>query len=148
VFGDLWSKSHLGHSMQDFFDQGGRKAIVGRAYRAAPSDVATLTWGRGRERLLEASSAGAWGRRLSARIDLLRGGGRFALTMRDDVTAFEAIFSGVSLAPRSPHRLDRVLFESYAGRHLAFALPRASLAHVLFGSNSSTRLPEGSSNKI
>ena len=70
VFGGLWSKSDLGHSVQDFFDQGGRKAIVVRVHRPSPNDVATLTWGRGRERLvLEASSPGAWGRQLSARID-------------------------------------------------------------------------------
>ena len=112
VFGGLWPKSDLGHSVQDFFDQGGRKAIVVRAHRPSPDDVATLTWGRGRNSLdLEASSPGAWGRRLSARIDPLRGGRRFDLTVRDG-TGLEEVFSGVSLAPGSMRRVDRVLQDS------------------------------------
>ena len=113
VFGGLWSKSDLGHAVQDFFDQGGRKAIVVRAHRPYPDDVATLTWARGRDRLvLEASSPGAWGRRLSARVDPLRGGRRFDLTVSDGGTGSEEVFSGVSLATGSPRRVDRVLQDS------------------------------------
>jgi uncharacterized protein len=130
VFGGLWSKSDLGHSVQAFFDQGGRKAIVVRAHRPAPGDVATLTWGRGRDRLvLDASSPGGWGRRLSARIDPLRGGRRFDLTVSDGGTGLEEAFSGVSLASGSPRRVDRVLQDSMLVR-ARLPLPSAFPAAV------------------
>ena len=48
---------------------------------------------------MKASSPGVWGRRLSARIDTLRGGRRFDLTVSDGGTGFEEVFSGLSLVP-------------------------------------------------
>ena len=47
LFGGLWPKSDLGYSVKDFFDQGGRRAIVVRVHRQTSGDIATLTFGGG-----------------------------------------------------------------------------------------------------
>jgi len=109
LFGGLWSKSDLGYSVQDFFEQGGRRAIVVRVHRPTSSDVATLTFGRDDSRLvLMAASPGAWGRMLEASIDLLPRN-RFDLTVTDGGTGLVETFTGLSLAAGSPRRVDRVL---------------------------------------
>jgi phage tail sheath protein FI len=112
LFGGFWLKSDLGNSVQDFFEQGGRRAVVVRAHLPAPHDVATLTWGRGSSRLvLEATSPGAWGSDLEATIDPLPRN-RFDLTVTDRGSGLVETFTGLSLAARSARRVDRMLEES------------------------------------
>jgi hypothetical protein len=109
LFGGLWLKSDLGYSVQDFFDQGGRRAVVVRAHVRSLDDVATLSFGRGASRLvLEAVSPGAWGSSLEATIDPLPRN-RFDLTVTDRGNGLVESFNGLSLAMRSPRRVDRVL---------------------------------------
>ena len=112
LFGGLWLKSDLGYSVRDFFEQGGRRAVVVRAYLPAPNDVATLTFGRGSSRLvLEATSPGVWGSKLETTIDPLPRN-RFDLTVTDRGTGLIETFTGLSLAASSPRRVDRALEES------------------------------------
>ncbi len=109
VFGGLWLKSDLGHSIRDFFEQGGRRVVVVRAHLHTPDDVATLTFGRGGSRfVLEASSPGAWSSKLEATIDPLPRN-RFDLKVTDQGTGVVETFNGCSLAAGSPRRVDRVL---------------------------------------
>ncbi len=112
LFGGLWSKSDLGHSVRDFFEQGGRKAIVVRVHRPAAGDVATLIFGQGESPLiLEATDPGAWGRRLEARIDPLPRN-RFDLSVTDMGRGQTEAFTGLSLAAGSTRRVDRALEKS------------------------------------
>ncbi len=112
LFGGLWLKSDLGYSVRDFFEQGGRRAVVVRAYLPAPDDLATLTFGRGSSRLvLEATNPGAWGSKLEATIDPLPRN-RFDLSVTDRSSGRVETFTGLSLATSSPRRVDRVLEES------------------------------------
>ncbi len=112
LFGGLWLKSDLGHSIRDFFEQGGRRAVVVRAHLPAPDHLATLNFGRGNSRLvLEATSPGTWGSKLEGTIAPLPRN-RFDLTVTDRGTGLIESFAGLSLAPRSPRRVDRALEES------------------------------------
>jgi phage tail sheath protein FI len=122
LFGGLWLKSDLGHSIRDFFKQGGRRAVVVRAHLPALDEVATLAFGRGSSRLvLEAISPGAWGSNLEATLDPLPRN-RFDLTLTDRGTGRVETFTGLSLAKGSARRVDRVLEES-AMIHVRLPLP-------------------------
>ena len=126
LFGGLWSKSDLGYSVKDFFDQGGRRAIVVRVHRSTSGNVATLTFGGGDSRLvLTAASPGAWGRMLEARLASLPRN-RFELTVTDRGSGLVETFTGLSLAAGSTSRVDRVLEESQlvrSGQPLPSNLP-------------------------
>ena len=114
TFGGLWEHSALGHAVWDFFYQGGARAIVVRVHQPSPGDTATIVLGTGPSQLtLEAASPGAWGGALSAVVDN-RGVDpndptAFNLTVVDEGTGRVERFPGVSLYPRSKHRLDAVL---------------------------------------
>ncbi len=112
VFGGLWAKSELGHQVADFFEQGGRRAVIVRVHRPAPGDVARLVFGGRRDGLiLEASSPGVWGSRLVATIDPGRNGS-FDVTVIDNGTGRTEVFQRVSLRAGSRQRLDRALGKS------------------------------------
>jgi phage tail sheath protein FI len=125
--------------VRDFFEQGGRRAIVVRAHLSMEGDTASLTLGRGRSRLiLEATGPGAWGRGLTARIDPLRGNSRFDLTVTDTGTGLVEVFAGVSLAAGSPSRVDRALEASALVRArlpLPTTLPPAASVTATGGSD-------------
>src|SRR4029079_60213 len=70
--GGLWTKSHLGFSVRDFFAQGGSTAIVVRVAKGAapaqfsfgnPPDNDAAKFVR-----IKAGSSGAWGNRLAVRV--------------------------------------------------------------------------------
>ena len=114
VFGGLWSRSLLGYSVRDFFEQGGTEAVVVRVHRSVPDDVATLRLGvPPRQIVLEAMSPGSWGSQLTATVAATPGSrGLLDLTVIDSATGARESFRRVSLKPRSRRRLDSVLNES------------------------------------
>ena len=114
VFGGLWTESALGHSVHDFFRQGGTTAIIVRVHQGVADDTASILIGSGTGRLsLEAASPGSWGAQLSVVVD-------DRVTNPADFTTFNLMvvdggtrrveqFPNVSLSPNSSRRLDAVL---------------------------------------
>ncbi|GAB2756630.1 phage tail sheath subtilisin-like domain-containing protein [Nocardioides salsibiostraticola] len=117
VFGGLWTDSHLGYSVSDFFRLGGGAAIIVRVHRPAADDTATLGIGAAAARLgLRAANPGAWGSRLVATVDKLTADPadttQFNLTVTDNGTFFSETFRNVSFATDSSRRVDLVLESS------------------------------------
>ncbi|MFD7783602.1 phage tail sheath family protein [Streptomyces nojiriensis] len=117
-FGGLWSESHLGYSVRDFFQQGGGVALVVRVHAAAAKDTAFINLGNGNKRLkLNAASPGAWGAKLKATVDddvRLNDDGTkdpalFNLTVLDTATGVKEVFRNVSVATGAARRVDIVL---------------------------------------
>ncbi len=114
VFGGLWTESALGHSVHDFFRQGGTTAIIVRVHQSVADDTASILIGAGTSLLsLEAASPGTWGAQLSVVVD-------DRVTNPADFTTFNVMvvdsgtgrveqFPNVSLSPNSSRRLDAVL---------------------------------------
>ncbi|HSJ84062.1 MAG TPA: phage tail sheath C-terminal domain-containing protein [Acidimicrobiia bacterium] len=146
VFGGFWAKSNLGYSVGDFFAQGGKRAIVVRVHQPADGHVARLRLGTGAGRIvLEAASPGSWGSRLTATIEGVPGSAKlFHLTLTDRGSGIEESYRRVSLRPRSPRRLDRVLEQSDLVRvhgALPTALPESlPLTAAGIGGNDGGRL--------
>ncbi|MER7539672.1 phage tail sheath C-terminal domain-containing protein [Streptomyces sp. NPDC097704] len=118
AFGGLWSESHLGYSVRDFFQQGGGVALVVRVHSPESNDTAALSLGTGQKRLkLNAASPGAWGAKLKVTLDddvRLNDDGTkdpalFNLTALDTATGFKEVFRNVSIAPAAARRVDIVL---------------------------------------
>ncbi|MFD8889500.1 phage tail sheath family protein [Streptomyces sp. NPDC059566] len=117
-FGGLWSDSHLGYSVRDFFQQGGGVALAVRVHAAAANDTSVITLGSGNRRLrLNAASPGVWGAKLKATVDddvRLNDDGTkdpalFNLTVLDTATGVKEVFRNVSIAPGAGRRVDLVL---------------------------------------
>ncbi|MFD8014396.1 phage tail sheath family protein [Streptomyces sp. NPDC058955] len=118
AFGGLWSESHLGYSVRDFFQQGGGTALVVRVHAAAANDTASIALGTGNRRLkLNAASPGGWGSKLKATVDAdvrLNADGTkdpnlFNLTVEDTGTGVKETFRNVSIAANAARRVDLVL---------------------------------------
>lgn len=113
VFGGLWTQSALGHSVHDFFRQGGTTAIIVRVHQHMADDTASILLGSGTSRLtLEAASPGAWGARLSVVVDRVTNSADttvFNLTVVDGGTGRVEQFPELSLSPSSSRRIDAVL---------------------------------------
>lgn len=111
VFGGLWSASHLGYSVRDFFANGGGRAVVVRVHVRAAGDTATLTLtARGSRLRLVASSPGTWGSRLEAVLTPAAGDpSTFALTVTDTATGVIETFPDLSVAEQSVRRVDVVV---------------------------------------
>jgi len=130
IFGGLWSGSHLGYSVRDFFRLGGSAAIIVRVHQEAPADVASLVVGAGATQLtLEAASPGAWGSQLSAVIDddevNPNDSTLFNLTVVDDATHKVEIYREVSIAPGSRRRVDAIVEQQSSLVRIPGALPSA-----------------------
>lgn len=149
VFGRLWSKSQLGYSIREYFDQGGFRAVVVRVHRSDPADLATIRLGTvPRQITLEALSPGSWGQRLTATIAASPGrAGLLDLTVADGASGVRESFQHVSLRPRSRRRLDTVLDRSTLVRvrgALPEEMPRGlPLTSEALGGNDGGRLGSG-----
>jgi phage tail sheath protein FI len=65
VYGGLWVGSTLGYAVQQYFQNGGRDALICRVHNGAAAATLTLPAGFN----LVAASEGDWGERLRARVD-------------------------------------------------------------------------------
>jgi phage tail sheath protein FI len=70
IFGGLWRDAPMGHAVQQFFDNGGRDAIIVRvATRSGGSAAAPATIDLGGGNTLAAAYPGTWGRNLTVAVD-------------------------------------------------------------------------------
>ena len=116
TFGGLWTESHLGYSVSDFFRHGGSTAIVVRVHKTKANDVATFTLGgAGAKQLaLSAASPGAWGAALTATVDgdVATGSDAattFNLTVTDPSTNQVETFRNISWSTTAARRADLVV---------------------------------------
>lgn len=113
VFGGLWRESAMSYAVRDFFDNGGRRAVIIRVFHADGPSRAII--GAGTVELV-AASPGAWGNRLTVEIDHATSledpemdGAFFNLTVRDTGTGIMERFTKVTLVENHVRSLDRVL---------------------------------------
>src|SRR5207248_5024740 len=70
IFGGLWSGSMMSYAVQQYYQNGGSEAVIVRVDNGAGRATLTLPSGPG----LQASSKGAWGSTMRARVDRIGGG--------------------------------------------------------------------------
>ncbi|HZC53882.1 MAG TPA: phage tail sheath subtilisin-like domain-containing protein, partial [Mycobacterium sp.] len=116
TFGGLWTDSHLGYSVRDFFRLGGSTAVVVRVHATAANDVATVNVGTGNRQLkLLAASPGSWGAKLTATVDTevmdlpAPDPTLFNLTVTDTGSNTTEVFRNVSFAAGAARRVDLVV---------------------------------------
>jgi uncharacterized protein len=113
VYGGLWTESLMSYSVQQYFLNGGRDALICRVHNGAA--VATLTLPAGFN--LVAASEGDWGERLRVRVDhetrpLLPGeaaNSLFNLSVKDLATGTVERFLNVSTDTNHARYVTRVL---------------------------------------
>lgn len=73
TFGTLWSDSSMGYAVRQYFQNGGKTAVIVRVHNEDGGDnIATLTFSpseSGDNIVFEAASPGFWGSQLRARVD-------------------------------------------------------------------------------
>jgi phage tail sheath protein FI len=137
IYGGLWSGSHLGFSVQDFYLNGGAQAIIVRVTGSGSTRAEIEDAAHGLS--LEATSEGAWANQLRARVDLdvlpasagalgVTTADLFNLTVRNGTTGEIERFPNVTFVD-SPRRLDRIL-QANSRLVRATALGSAPAAHA------------------
>jgi phage tail sheath protein FI len=95
-FGSLWRESTMSYAVQQFFQNGGKDALIVRVQNGG--DAATLTLAAGFD--LEAASRGDWGEKLRVRVDHVTrdpsDDSQFNLTIRDTGTGATERFLNLS----------------------------------------------------
>ena len=143
IFGELWTESHLGYSVQDYFRLGGGSAIIVRAHKTKTNDTAKLSVGTGNAELkLQAASPGAWGSNLIATVDKDTADptntSLFNLTVSDTGRDFTEVFRNVSFNPANARSVDRVLAGSSTLVRVVTPLPTAALGSATAASAPTT----------
>ncbi|HKG14827.1 MAG TPA: phage tail sheath C-terminal domain-containing protein [Pyrinomonadaceae bacterium] len=130
TFGRLGADNPMAYSVFQYYQNGGSQAIIVRITGAgAGSATIALDTGAGPDVVLTASSSGAWGGQLRARVDYADTSGTdYNLTIRDMATGEQERYAKVSLDPNSNRRLDRML-ESSALAASTGALDQRPVAH-------------------
>ena len=112
-FGGLWAESAMSYAVRDFFNNGGRRAVIIRVFHADGASHALIRVGTVN---LVAATPGAWGNQLTVEIDHETGledlemdGMFFNLTVIDAGTGSSERFTDVTLVENHPRSLDRVL---------------------------------------
>jgi phage tail sheath protein FI len=132
VFGGLWTESHLGYSVSDFFRNGGSTAIIVRVHKSTNDDTRQMTLGAGSKQLkLEAASPGSWASNLVARIDgdVATGSDNttFNLTVTDSSTQQVEVFRNISWSPGAARRADLVVNAQSSLVKVTSPLPTAAM---------------------
>jgi len=121
LFGGLWRDSTMSYAVSQFFQHGGRDALIVRVFNGdASTNTATITLPTPSGNLvLEAVSPGTWGSRLRARVDHLTRDTTdtllFNLTVEEldrpggSVVVASEQFRNVSVSPASARFIDTVL---------------------------------------
>jgi hypothetical protein len=110
IFGGLWNDSRMSFAVRQYFQNGGRDAIIVRVTRGVATEAATSTLtfsGAGGDLELEASSPGSWGDNLHVSLDTVdvTEAGLFNLTVVDPApkgTDQSETHRNLSLDPASP----------------------------------------------
>jgi hypothetical protein len=126
IFGDIWQPSTLGYSVNQFFQHGGRDALIVRVFNGdKAASTATLKLATATTPLvLEAASPGTWGSRLRATVDHVTRNAAdpllFNLLIEElerpgsSTTVYSELVRNVSVDPLSPRFVDKVLKEESA----------------------------------
>jgi len=118
VFGGLWQPSPLGYAVEQYFDNGGREALIVRVVNGARCATLTLSAGAGVLRLRALRPGTREFLRASVDYDNLQSEQEFNLTVqrvRAQGTALvedQEIFHQLSLDPGAPQYLPRAIAES------------------------------------
>lgn len=143
IFGGLWLSSTMGYAVQQFFANGGERAVIVRVATRSGSGRATpATIDVGGSLTLEAASPGTWGRNLQVGIGTSPGredSGLFEWTIVDDpATAADSmqrggsgareVFANLSLDARSPDFVKSVMAERSALVRVSGAITSAPAA--------------------
>ena len=118
VFGGLWQPSSLGYAVEQFFDNGGREALIVRVVNGARSATLTLSAGTGALRLRAVRPGTREFLRASVDYDNVLSDQEFNLTVqrvRAQGTALvedQEIFHKLSLVPDADGYLPRALCDS------------------------------------
>jgi phage tail sheath protein FI len=130
TFGRLGPGNPMAYSVFQYYQNGGSQAVIVRiAAGDAGAATVALDTGAGPDVVLTASSSGAWGGQLRARVDYADASGTdYNLTVRDMATGEQERYVKVSLDPNSNRRLDRML-ESSALVTSTGALDQRPVAH-------------------
>jgi phage tail sheath protein FI len=130
TFGRLGADNPMAYSVFQYYQNRGSQAIIVRiAADDASASTITLDTGAGADVVLQASSTGAWGGELRARVDYAdAAANEYNLTVRDMATGEQERYVKVSIDPASNRRLDRML-ESSAFVTSTGALDQRPLAH-------------------
>jgi len=107
IFGGLWSGSMMSYAVQQYYQNGGGEAVIVRVDNGAGRSTVTLPSGPG----LQASSKGAWGSAIRARVDR-SGGGSYDLFVRDMGSGAEERYFNVSNAGTGARALVNLLQSS------------------------------------
>ncbi len=120
MFGGLWTESAMGHTVRDFYLNGGSQAIVVRLHNGAAAAALPLPTGAAAPNdvlPMDAANVGAWGNQLSATVDHNTkdpaDANLFNLTVSETGGATEK-FLNVSVAPADPRYVPRVLEQGSA----------------------------------
>ncbi|MDB5970542.1 MAG: phage tail protein [Hydrocarboniphaga sp.] len=139
VYGGLWSTSTLGYAVQQFFLNGGSRAVI---VRVVPADAATaqLDLDPGNNFVLAAANQGVWANKLFARIDWLTRDptdiSLFNLYLKDAGTGTTETFRNVSIDTADPRFVTSVLAQQSQ-------LARVASIGVLTRPQSSVAAPAG-----
>ncbi len=143
IFGGLWLASTMGYAVEQFFTNGGERAVIVRvATRSGSGRAAPATIDVGGSLTLEAASPGTWGRNLQVGIATSPGeedSGLFECTIVDDpATAADSmhrggsgareVFAKLSVDARSPDFVTSVLAERSALVRVSGAITSAPAA--------------------
>ncbi len=120
IFGGLWQPSPLGYAIEQFFDNGGREAIVVRVVNGARASTLTLAAGSGTLRLRAVRPGTREFLRACVDYDNIAPGNplEFNLTVQrvraqgTEQVEDQEIFSRMSLKPDAPRFVKRLLAES------------------------------------
>ncbi len=110
IFGGLWNESRMSFAVRQYFQNGGRDAVIVRVTRGVATEAATSTFsftGSGGNLELEASSPGSWGDNLEVTLDTtdVPEAGLFNLTVVDPLpkgTNQSETIRNLSLDPAAP----------------------------------------------
>jgi hypothetical protein len=113
IFGGLWTASPMSYAVQQYFLNGGVDAVIVRVQNAATASTLPLS-----NLTLAASSAGLWGRKLSAAVDHdtkdPADTKQFNLTVEDADTGAREVFMNLSVDSASPRFVTSVLRDESA----------------------------------
>jgi hypothetical protein len=120
IFGGLWQPSPLGYAVEQFFDNGGREAIVVRVVNGARASTLTLAAGAGALRLRAARPGTREFLRACVDYDNIAPGSmdEFNLTVQrvraqgTEQVEDQEIFRKLSVSPESARHVGRLLAES------------------------------------
>jgi phage tail sheath protein FI len=114
AFGGLWDESRMSFAVRQYFENGGREAVIVRVTRGAAPEAATATVtlsGPADDLEIAASSPGSWGDDLTVAVDhaTLDPATQFNLTVVDTASGDAETLRNLSVTPGAPSFVETTL---------------------------------------